>query len=150
MMPLVAYNYAAKNYPRMRSFTRAAQISGMTAACVFIVISLIFARQISWLFIRDDATIAYGTNFLRIACLATPFVISNFQKIFCLQAMGKGKESLLLGICRQGLFAIPIMLILNHFVGLYGIVAAQLVSDSCTFVLATFISRRVYNKLQEA
>ena len=29
MMPLVAYNYAAKNYPRMRRFTRAAQFSGM-------------------------------------------------------------------------------------------------------------------------
>ena len=38
-------------------------------------------------------SIAYGTNFLRIACLATPFVIANFQKIFCQQAMGKGKES---------------------------------------------------------
>ena len=150
MMPLVAYNYAAKNYPRMRSFTKAAQVSGMAAACVFIVISQIFARQIVWLFIRDEATIAYGTNFLRIACLATPFVISNFQKIFCLQAMGKGKESLLLGVCRQGLFAIPIMLILNHFVGLYGVVAAQLVSDSCTFVLATVIYRKVYNKLVTA
>ena len=150
MMPLVAYNYAAKNYPRMRSFTKAAQVSGMAAACVFIVISQIFARQIVWLFIRDEATIAYGTNFLRIACLATPFVISNFQKIFCLQAMGKGKESLLLGVCRQGLFAIPILLILNHFVGLYGVVAAQLVSDSCTFVLATIIYRKVYNKLQGA
>ena len=147
MMPLVAYNYAAKNYPRMRSFTRAAQISGMTAACVFIAVSQIFARQIVWLFIRDEATIAYGTDFLRIACLATPFVIANFQKIFCLQAMGKGKESLLLGVCRQGLFAIPILLILNHFVGLYGVVAAQLVSDTCTFVLATIIYRRIYNKL---
>ena len=147
MMPLVAYNYAAKNYPRMRSFTRAAQISGMTAACVFIAVSQIFARQIVWLFIRDEATIAYGTDFLRIACLATPFVIANFQKIFCLQAMGKGKESLLLGVCRQGLFAIPILLLLNHFVGLYGVVAAQLVSDSCTFVLATVIYRRIYNKL---
>ena len=61
--------------------------------------------------------------------------------------MGKGKESLLLGVCRQGLFAIPILFVLNHFVGLYGVVAAQAISDSCTFVLATIIYRRVYNKL---
>ena len=148
MMPLVAYNYAAKNYPRMRSFTRAAQIAGMATACVFIVICQVFARQIIWLFIRDEATIAYGTDFLRIACLATPFVIANFQKIFCLQAMGKGKESLILSVCRQGLFAIPTLLILNHFVGLYGVVAAQLISDTMTFVIATLIYRSVYNKLQ--
>ena len=149
MMPLVAYNYAAKNYPRMRSFTKAAQVSGMATACLFIAIFEIFAPQILWIFIRDEATIAYGTNFLRIACLATPFMISNFQKIYCLQAMGKGKESLILGVCRQGLFAIPILLILNHFIGLYGVVAAQTISDSIAFVFATILYRRVYNRLQK-
>ena len=149
MMPLVAYNYAAKNYPRMRSFTKAAQVSGMATACVFIAIFEIFAPQILWIFIRDKATILYGTNFLRIACLATPFMISNFQKIYCLQAMGKGKESLILGVCRQGLFAIPILLILNHFIGLYGVVAAQAISDSIAFIFSTILYRRVYNKLQQ-
>ena len=150
MMPLVAYNYAAKNYSRMRSFTRAAQISGMATACFFIVLFEVFAPQIIWLFIRDEGTIGYGTNFLRIACLATPFMISNFQKIYCLQAMGKGKESLLLGVCRQGLLAIPILLILNHFIGLYGVVSAQLLSDGLTFIIATLIYRKVYRSLLQA
>lgn len=149
MMPLVAYNYAAKNYPRMRSFTKAAQVAGMSTACLFIVLFEVFAPQIIWIFIRDEATIAYGTNFLRIACLATPFMISNFQKIYCLQAMGKGKESLLLGVCRQGLLAIPILLILNYFVGLYGVVSAQLLSDGITFFIATLIYRKVYRSLQQ-
>ena len=62
--------------------------------------------------------------------------------------MGKGKESLLLGIFRQGLFAIPTLIIMNHFVGLYGVVAAQLISDGLTFVIATILYRRVYNQLQ--
>jgi Na+-driven multidrug efflux pump len=149
MMPLVAYNYASRNYPRMRSFTRAAQVAGMSTACVFIVLFEVFAPQIVWIFIRDEATIAYGTNFLRIACLATPFMIANFQKIYCLQAMGKGKESLMLGVCRQGLLAIPILLILNHFVGLYGVVSAQLISDGITFLFATVIYRKVYRSLQQ-
>lgn len=149
MMPLVAYNYAAKNYTRMNSFTKAAQISGMITACFFIAVFQIFAPQIIWIFIRDEATIAYGTNFLRIACLATPFIISNFQKIYCLQAMGKGKESLILGVCRQGLIALPTLFVLNHFIGLYGVVLAQPISDACTFILSTFIYRRVYRKLQQ-
>ena len=149
MMPLVAYNYAAKNYTRMNSFTKAAQVAGMITACFFILVFQVFAPQIIWIFIRDEATIAYGTDFLRIACLATPFIISNFQKIYCLQAMGKGKESLVLGICRQGLIALPTLFALNHFLGLYGIVMAQPISDVCTFVLSTFLYRRVYRKLQK-
>ena len=148
MMPLVAYNYAAKNYPRMRAFTKAAQIAGVIVACGFILLYEIFSEQIIWIFIKDEATIRYGTVFLRIACLATPFMISNFQKIYCLQAMGKGTESLILGLLRQGVFAIPIMLILNHFVGLNGVVAAQLISDGLTFFISTYLYRRVYNQLE--
>lgn len=149
MMPLVAYNYASKNYPRMKAFTKAAQLSGMAVAGVCIIAFELFAPQIIWLFIKDEATIAYGTVFLRIACLATPFMISNFQKIFCLQAMGKGKESLILGILRQGIFAIPIVCIMNHFFNLYGIVSAQLISDGITFIFSTLIYRHVYNKLKD-
>lgn len=149
MMPLVAYNYAARNYPRMKSFTKAAQIAGMGTACVFIAVFEILAPQIIWVFIRDEATIAYGTKFLRIACLATPFMISNFQKVFCLQAMGKGKESLLLGVCRTGLLAIPIILTMNYFAGLYGVVSAQLISDGITFFIATFVYGRIYRSLQK-
>ena len=57
MMPLVAYNYAARNYPRMRDFARKAQLYGMATACFFIVIYCIFPRQIVSLFIRDPQTV---------------------------------------------------------------------------------------------
>ena len=148
MMPLVAYNFAAKNYPRMKSFTRTAQVFGMAIAGVCIVVFELFAPQIIWLFIKDEATIAFGTKFIRIACLATPFMIANFQKIYCLQAMGKGKESLLLGVCRQGLFAIPIIFIMNHLLQLYGVVSAQLISDAMTFLVSTLLYRSVCRKLE--
>ena len=134
----------------MKSFTKAAQISGMAVAGVCIVIFELFAPGIIWLFIKDESTIAFGQNFIRIACLATPFIIANFQKIYCLQAMGKGKESLILGILRQGLVAIPTIFIMNHFFRLYGIVSAQLISDGITFIFSTLIYRSVYNKLKRS
>ena len=149
MMPLVAYNYAAKNYKRMKSFAKTAQTWGIIIAGVCILVFQAFAPQIIWLFIKDEATISYGTVFLRIACLSTPFMIVNFQKIYCLQAMGKGKESLLLGILRQGLLAIPIIYIMDHFLQVYGIVSAQLISDAITVIFATMIFRHVYKKLQD-
>ncbi|MBE6634745.1 MAG: MATE family efflux transporter [Ruminococcaceae bacterium] len=149
MMPLVAYNYAAKNYKRMKSFIRTAQLAGMLSAAFFILVYQFSAPAIIRLFIKDELTVEYGKSFLRIACLATPFMISNFQKIYCLQAMGKGKESLLLGLFRQGVFAIPILIIMNRFVGLYGVVAAQLISDFLTFIIATVIYRRVCNIIEK-
>ncbi len=147
MMPLVAYNYAAANYKRMNSFIKASQLTGMIMAGTCILLFEIFAEPIVRIFIGDATTIAYGKDFLRIACLATPFMISNFQKNFCLQAMGKGKESLLLAVCRQGLVYIPILLVANHFLGIYGVVGSQLVSDMITFVITTIVYGQIYKKL---
>lgn len=147
MMPLVAYNYASGDYQRMKAFSRAAQVWGMATAFAFIALCQAFAPAIIRLFIQHPQTVSYGTNFLRIACLAPPFMISNFQKIFCLQAMGKGKESLLLGVLRQGAIAIPVLLVLNHFVGLYGVVVSQAVSDGLTFIVSTVLYRKVYKAL---
>ncbi len=147
MMPLVAYNYASTNYKRMKAFVKAAQVSGMSIAFIFIILCECFATNIIALFINDPQTIEYGAFFLRIACLATPFMISNFQKIFCLQSMGKGGASLLLSICRQGIIAIPILFLLNHYFKISGVISAQLVSDLVTFVIASIIYRKVYEQI---
>ena len=45
--------------------------------------------------------------------------------------------------------AIPILLILNYFIRLYGVVSAQLLSDGITFIIATLIYRKVYRSLQQ-
>lgn len=147
MMPLVAYNYASGNHKRMKQFTRTAQISGMAIAAFFIAVLEIFPSQIVRLFIGDAATINYGTVFLRIACVATPFMISNLQKIYSLQAMGKGMESLLLSVSRQGLFYIPLLFLMNYLAGLYGVLATQIISDGITFIIAAVIYRKVCNDL---
>lgn len=147
MMPLVAYNYASGNHKRMGRFTKAAQISGMAMAVIFIAVLEIFPSQIIRLFIGDVETISYGAVFLRIACVATPFMISNLQKIYCLQAMGKGMESLVLSVCRQGVLYIPILFLMNHIAGLYGVLATQIISDGITFIIAAALYRKVYNAL---
>jgi hypothetical protein len=40
------------------------------------------------------------------------------------------------------------LFLLNAWIGLYGVVAAQPVSDGLTFICSTLIYRRVYHKLQ--
>lgn len=51
------------------------------------------------------------------------------------QAMGKGKASLLLSIARQGLFYIPILFVLNSSFGLNGLVFAQPLADLLALIL---------------
>ena len=148
MMPLVAYNYSAGNYKRMKSFTTCARAAGIAFAAVCIVAFEIFAEPIVRIFVNETATVAMATDFLRIMCLAVPLMITNFQMSFTFQAMGKGKESLLLSSLRQGLINIPLLFLMKALFGLYGIVWTQLVSDVFTTIISFAVYRYTYNKLE--
>ena len=80
-------------------------------------------------------------------CLAVPLMITNFQLSFTFQAMGMGKESLLLSSLRQGLINIPLLFIMKHFFGLYGIIWTQLISDALTTAISMAVYSRAYKKL---
>lgn len=121
---------------------------GIGCAAVSIALFEPFAPYIVRLFISEPETLALGTVFLRICCLATPVMICNFLFSYTFQAMGKGAESLLLTSCRQGLINIPLLLLMNHLFGLFGVVWTQLLADSITVVISFALYRRVHRQLE--
>ena len=58
-----------------------------------------------------------------------------------------GKQSLLLSSMRQGLVNIPLLFIMNHFFGLYGVVWTQLIADSITGAISYYVYHRSYEGL---
>ena len=147
MMPLVAYNFSARNYKRMKAFTNTARLWGIAFSAVCIVAFEIFTEPIVRIFINEEATVSMTCDFLRIMCLAVPLMITNFQLSFTFQAMGMGKESLLLSALRQGLINIPLLFLMNHLFGLYGIIWTQLISDALTTVISFIVYNNSYKKL---
>ena len=89
-MPLVGYNYAARNYDRMRSVSYFSWKAALIFSVCCTVCFAAFAPQILHLFIPEAEASALGASFLRIACLAVPLTAVNFLISYTLQAMGKG------------------------------------------------------------
>ena len=147
MIPLISYNYASRNYKRMRKTINFSRIAGLAFAAICIIAFEIFAGNIAWMFIREAQTTELTTSFLRIMCLATPLTICNFHMTYTMQAMGKGKESLFLAACRQGIFHIPLLFVMNSVVGLYGIIWTQFISDALTVIVSYIICRRTFKRL---
>lgn len=147
MMPLVAYNYSSGNYKRMKQFSDTARLWGMIFAGICIVIFELTAPYLVEFFIGDAATVTLGTRLLRIMCLAVPLMIVNFQMSFTFQAMGMGKESLLLSSLRQGLVNIPLLFLMNHLFGIDGVAWTQLISDAITTVISFAVYFSMYKKL---
>ena len=147
MMPLVAYNFASGDHKRMRAIARAARNASLIFAAFCVVLFQIFAPSIAGIFNGHKETVEMSTDFLRILCLAVPFMLFNLQISFSFQAMGMGKQSLILSSLRQGVVNIPLLFVMNYFFGLYGIVWTQLISDIITGIISYIIYRRSLKKL---
>ena len=150
MMPLVAYNFASGDHKRMRAFSRVTRTAAMVFAAACVLMFQLFATYICTVFNGHEATVAMSTDFLRILCLSVPFMLFNLQISFCFQAMGFGKQSLILSSLRQGVINIPLLFVMNHFFGLYGIVWTQLISDVITAVISYAVYRHSLGKLMSS
>lgn len=145
MMPLVAYNFASKNRQRMDETIRFSRKVGLVTAGISILLYEAAALYIMRLFISDAGTVALGTDFLRIRCLATPLMFMSFFTVYLFQAFGEGGRALFLGVMRWGAFNIPMLFLLDAAFGMYGIVWSQITADILTVALSLYVYHRYKN-----
>ena len=136
IIPIVAYNYAAKKYDRMKKTINFSRSCGLVVAVLAILLYEVFASQIMHIFINNEETSILGAEFLRVRCLATPFMFMAFHLLYSFQAMGKAGYSLFLAVVRQLVLYIPVLILMNILFGMYGLVWAQLVSDIFTVIIS--------------
>ncbi len=141
VLPLVAYNYSAKNFKRMKESVKTAFLYSITIATVGTLFLLFCAVPVSRFFIDDPETVKYGQHFLRIICITCPAISVTMMTISIFQATGKKIQPLILSFVRKGGIDVPFMFIMNYLVGADGIPWATPISDliAMTVALSLFI-----------
>lgn len=147
-MPLVGYNYASGNYRRMRDVSFFSWKTAVVMSACFVACFAFFAHQILHLFIPEMETSTLGASFLRIACLAVPFTSINFLISYTLQAMGKGAQSAILTFSRQGLLNVPLLVLMNVTIGLYGMIWTQLIVELIMLPVSLGMYRHTWQRLK--
>lgn len=148
--PVCGMNYGAKKYDRVRE----AFWFCVKYATIFLTVvsigAFFFAQDIVTLFRKDDMdVIRIGTLALRLQCVSFPLgawiVMSNMM----LQSIGKAVKASLVAAARQGLFFIPLILILPRFFGLLGVQMSQTVADVFALILSIPLCFSVLKELKE-
>jgi len=148
MVPLVAYNYAAKNRTRMQNFFSAARLVGLCVAAVSVVLYYFGAPWLIRAFIQEPTTAGYGIQFLQARCFATPFMFLSFHMVHFMQAINRGKISFALAVIRQLCLNIPILLLMNAILGINGIIWTQMIADILNVIVSYIIYFMVIRKIQ--
>lgn len=145
--PFIGYNYAAKNYDRMKeSIKFTIKISVLIGTSLLISI-LLLSEYIVTAFIKDPSVIEYGKYFTKAAMSVAPILGICFIFMSTFQATGKGLPALLISISRQGIAFIPAIVIGNKLFGLNGVVWAQPFADFTAVIMATLIFISLKGKL---
>ena len=142
-MPLISYNYASRDYRRMKGIIRFDMMVDLAAMAAMTAGYWIFAGPLVRLFLNNTEVVAYGSVFLRGACLAIPFLAVDFTCVFTFQSVGMGGTTLVLALCRKLLLEIPLLFALNWAFPLYGLPYAQPVTEVVLALLGLALLRRV-------
>ncbi|MGX8126746.1 MATE family efflux transporter [Clostridioides difficile] len=147
--PIAGYNFGSKNYDRLHSAIKTS-ILWTTVFCVVLgLVMIIFPKVIISQFTSGDMLlIECGSKSLRANGLS--FMLFGFYTVYStlFLALGKAKEGGFLGMCRQGVCFIPIILILPVFYGLNGILYAQPIADLVAAIIAGFMAIKLHKELK--
>lgn len=134
--PVCSFNYGAGLTKRVKE----GFIFCVKYSTVFLVgigvVCFIFAPDIIALFSKNPMAMEVGVAALRFQACTLPLsgtiVISNMM----LQSIGKGVKASIMASSRNGLFFIPMILILPPLLGILGVEMAQSCADVLSFGLA--------------
>lgn len=134
--PVAGYNFGASNKRRVRAAFGFSCLLG-TAVCALSagVIALFAGPLIHW-FRDDPEVVRIGVRALYFACAVMPFMAYSTYVNQLYQCLGFSAKATFLASCRQGVFFIPLILLLPRLIGLTGVQMTQPAADFCTFLIS--------------
>jgi len=149
--PVVGFAYGAKKYERVRKAFRFTLVTGVVVLGVLSVICFIVSGNIISVFRKEDMdVIRIGTLALRLQCATMILQPITIVANMLLQSVGKPLEATFASVARQGLFFIPLILILPNFMGLLGVQISQPLSDVISALFCVYFIKKFFDEIPKS
>jgi putative MATE family efflux protein len=135
--PIAGYNYGARNFGRVKASLRTAMATAFGVSLVGYALIMLAPRLVMGLFTNDAALVASSSRVIRIMALFIPLAAVQITGSVYFQAVGKRMQSFALGLSRQFLVLIPLVLLLPRFIGTDGVWMAFPLADLIASSLTT-------------
>ncbi|KNZ42218.1 MATE family efflux transporter [Acetobacterium bakii] len=148
LQPVIGINYGARQYDRVISSYKIFALSAMLLTLPFWIISMISPDSILGLMLVNQVFAATQLGYFRIYMAILPPLSIIFMAMTLFPSIGKGKPAALIGITRQLVFYVPVMLFLPGIVGVSGIYYGSFVIDAVIVVWTAMMVRKEFNLLR--
>lgn len=146
-IPIVGYNYGAKEWQRVKTAIHTAIIYGSILSFIIFGLIFLFATPIVSIFTIEKEVIELSAFAVVVVFLATPTLAIQLIGASYYQAIGKAKTALLLTLVKQGFALIPLVLVLPLFLGLNGNWVAFPIADLIAAIINWYFLKRAVKRL---
>lgn len=145
--PIAGYNYGARSFDRVRKTIRITLLTATAGSTLFFAVMMLFPGFLISLFSDDPLLITEGIPILRTVILVVPLVGLQVVGSTYFQAIGKAVPAFILGLSRQVIFLIPLVVLLPPAMGLKGVWTAFPIADILAVTVTAVWLSKEYREL---
>lgn len=146
MLPVVGYNFGARNAGRVRNALKYSLIYAVIFMAVGGALLFILAREAMLIFTDMPELMETGVSCIRVMSLGLAFFAVTIIVNTAFQAFGIAKLSMYVSIMRQLVLLIPLAFILSRIFGVEGVWAAFPVTESMSLIFTISYALATYRK----
>lgn len=147
--PLLAYNYGAKNLPRLREALIKTAVLTIGFGTIATVGCFAGRDALIGLFLKDAANAQIGKQMMFWLLIASPLLGFYYLSSNLLQAAGNAFFATIISILRQEALLIPCLYGMHALLGLTGVAAAHTVSDFLSVGISAVLLIFQYRRLKQ-
>lgn len=143
IVPIISYNYAAKNVERCKKTLKVSVVFGMALMFLGSLCFLIIPEPMLRFFSGDEQVISIGKTAFRIIGLSFIPLVTSLTYPVLFQAVGKSVSSTVLTVIRMVVLFVPLAFLFSRF-GLNYFWLTYPVTDTITSIVGFVLSKRFF------
>ncbi|WDV46350.1 MATE family efflux transporter [Clostridiaceae bacterium M8S5] len=149
LQPVAGINYGGEKYDRVIRSFKVFAVAGTVLMLPFWLIMMVSPNLALNLMLPDKNFIATDIMNFRIFMALLPVLPVIFMGMTYFPAINKGKVASIMGIARQLVFYVPVMLIMPRFFGMQWVYIGAFLIDFIMVLWTVFLAKREFNGLRK-
>ena len=148
LQPVIGINYGGKQYDRVIRSYKIFAVAAVFLTLPFWILSMAAPDAVLGLMLKDQVFTAAQLLRFRVYMAILPILSIIFMAMTLFPSVDKGKPAAIIGIARQFVFYVPVMLILPRYIGVAGIYYGSFAIDAIIVLWTVFMVKKEFSLLR--
>jgi len=147
--PAIGINYGANKYERAIQAYKVFSVAALVLTIPLWLISLIAPYSVLGLMVTETIITGSQITYFRVFMAILPLMSFIYMAMTFFPAIDKGKPATIIGMARQFVFYVPVMLIIPRFMGVPGVYYGSFAIDAVIVVWTILMVNKEFRTLRK-